>query len=113
MMWILGSLYVFDERVTMAYAAPTEREVIGVCECCGAPSEIYVNCADDERHRHFITCEECKFEGMFCRKGIHKGRTANGDSEKIEREILKEAEWAKKHGKRFSSAKEMIDDILR
>ena len=38
--------------------------------------------------------------------------TVNGYSHKQEKEMLKEAAWAKKHAKRYSSAKEMFDDIL-
>lgn len=38
-----------------------------------------------------------------------KGRLNNP---KYVARLMKEVEWAKKYGKRFSSAKEMIDDIL-
>ena len=38
--------------------------------------------------------------------------TANGYTPAQEKKMLKEAAWAKKHGKRFSSAKEMLDDIM-
>ncbi len=67
----LGSLYVFDERVTMAYAAPSERPVVGACDHCGVPAEIYINCSDDICHKHFIVCEWCKKEGMLCKGGVH------------------------------------------
>lgn len=39
-------------------------------------------------------------------------RTENGYTPAQERRMIKETEWALKHGKSFSSAKEMIDDIL-
>ncbi len=39
-------------------------------------------------------------------------RTENGYTLAQERRMIKETEWAIKHGKSFSSAKEMIDDIL-
>jgi len=39
--------------------------------------------------------------------------TENGFTPAQERKIIKETEWAKKHGKRFTSAKEMLDDILK
>lgn len=39
-------------------------------------------------------------------------RTVNGFTPHREKEILKEAAWAKKHGKRYYSSKEMLDDIL-
>lgn len=67
----LGSLYVFDERVTMAYAAPSERPVVGVCEWCDVPAETYVNCSDVLCHKHFIVCDRCKREGMLCKGGVH------------------------------------------
>lgn len=39
-------------------------------------------------------------------------RTENGFTPAQEKAMLKESEWAAKHGKRYSSAKEMFDDIL-
>lgn len=39
-------------------------------------------------------------------------RTANGFTRAQEKKMLKEIEWAKKHGKSYRSAKEMHDDIL-
>lgn len=38
--------------------------------------------------------------------------TENGLTLAEEKAILKEIEWAKKHGKRYSSTKEMFKDIL-
>ena len=40
-------------------------------------------------------------------------RTVNGFTPAQERKMLKEMEWALKHGKRYRSAKEMHDDILK
>lgn len=39
--------------------------------------------------------------------------TENGFTPAQERKIIKETEWIEKHGKRFTSAKEMLDDILK
>ena len=39
--------------------------------------------------------------------------TENGLTPAEEREILKEMEWALNHGKRYASAKEMHEDILK
>ena len=39
--------------------------------------------------------------------------TENGMTPEAERKILKEMAWAKKNGKRYTSAKEMHDDIMR
>lgn len=52
-----------------------------------------------------------KFVSM---KGIpFEVRTINGFTEAQEMKMIKETEWALKHGKRYTSAKEMLDDILR
>jgi DNA-damage-inducible protein J len=39
--------------------------------------------------------------------------TENGYTSAEERRMIKETEWAKKHSKRYTSAKEAMDDILR
>ncbi|MBI1812824.1 type II toxin-antitoxin system RelB/DinJ family antitoxin [Candidatus Peregrinibacteria bacterium] len=39
-------------------------------------------------------------------------RTVNGFTPAQERRMLKEAAWAKKHGKRYNSADELFQDIL-
>ena len=39
-------------------------------------------------------------------------RTENGYTPAREREILRGAQWTKKHAKKYSSPKEMLDDIL-
>ncbi len=41
-----------------------------------------------------------------------KGLTENGFTPEFEDELIKEAEWALKYGKGYSSAKEMHDDIF-
>ncbi len=54
----LGTLYTFDQRVTMDFGG--EREVIGKCHLCGAPSERYADCAEKSCHFHFIACDACR-----------------------------------------------------
>ncbi len=54
----LGTLYTFDQRVTMDFGG--EREVIGTCHLCGALSEAYADCAEQSCHLHFIACEKCR-----------------------------------------------------
>lgn len=55
-----GKLYVFDGRITMGFNTDDpEHEVVGKCELCGGKSENYINCTNDECHRHFIVCEGC------------------------------------------------------
>ena len=59
----IGSLYVFDDRVTMAFAeagkGTGQRPLVGTCELCAVPSEKYINCANNDCHRHFIVCDKC------------------------------------------------------
>ncbi len=64
----LGSLYVFDKRVTMAYAPKKgERPVIGKCERCGVSSEQYADCTNALCHRQFICCTDCiSKDGAYC-----------------------------------------------
>lgn len=56
----LGSLFVFDDRMTERF---TDRyEVVGKCEVCGAGSEHFTNCAYDTCHKKIIVCEPCVHE---------------------------------------------------
>ncbi|GCE24394.1 oxygen-dependent tRNA uridine(34) hydroxylase TrhO [Dictyobacter kobayashii] len=55
-----GKLYVFDNRILMGFHTDQpEHEVIGHCVVCQQPSEHYVNCTNDDCHRHLICCEDC------------------------------------------------------
>ncbi len=56
----LGTLYTFDRRVTMDFGG--EREIVGRCVLCGAPSERYADCAENSCHLHFIACDNCRDE---------------------------------------------------
>ncbi len=56
----LGKLYVFDNRLTMAFNENSKKHVIvGRCEKCGKVSDEYVNCAEGFCHRHYILCKDC------------------------------------------------------
>ncbi|MCF7865727.1 MAG: rhodanese-related sulfurtransferase [Candidatus Pacebacteria bacterium] len=57
----LGSLYVFDNRETMDFAADKgiERPVVGKCDLCQATTENYTNCANIECHLKMLCCAEC------------------------------------------------------
>jgi UPF0176 protein len=71
-----GSLYVFDNRLLWnADHLGGEHEILGKCESCGESSEHYINCKDDECHRHFILCGRCvsKTAG-FCPGGCRVDR---------------------------------------
>ncbi len=54
-----GTLYVFDNRITMDFDDPDKHIVVGKCEKCLKSSENYINCANDNCHIHFICCKGC------------------------------------------------------
>jgi len=58
----LGTLYTFDQRLTMDFGGGDvrKREVIGTCRLCSAKSELYADCAEATCHLHFIACENCR-----------------------------------------------------
>ena len=81
----LGSLYTFDNRIAMDFGG--DREVIGKCLLCGATSEQYVNCYNDDCHLHFIACDNCYVdEKVFCsdncRLNCRVGKKANFNGER-------------------------------
>ncbi len=57
-----GSLYVFDDRITMTFDPKDKHKVIGSCDKCGVSSERYVNCKYPRCNDHFICCEQCSEE---------------------------------------------------
>jgi UPF0176 protein len=66
----LGTLYVFDGRVTMGFNLddPT-HVVVGKCCFCKKPAEKYYDCKyiHCPGKRHFISCESCNLEKRgFC-----------------------------------------------
>ncbi|PIT92065.1 MAG: hypothetical protein COU08_04395 [Candidatus Harrisonbacteria bacterium CG10_big_fil_rev_8_21_14_0_10_42_17] len=54
----LGSLYVFDGRVSVSYD-DGNHTVIGTCALCGAATETYANCSNLNCHDHFLVCDAC------------------------------------------------------
>lgn len=54
-----GSLYVFDKRTTVTFDTPNGHEIIGKCDMCKAPTETYVDCANNFCGRHFLACKNC------------------------------------------------------
>ena len=51
-----GSLYVFDERMSVDFT--DSAEVIGSCVTCGTQSKQIVNCADPSCRELFVVCSE-------------------------------------------------------
>ena len=62
----LGSLYVFDERMTEQFTDDYER--IGTCVSCKSTSERFGNCAWHECHKQMIICNDCapSADKIFC-----------------------------------------------
>ncbi len=55
-----GKLYVFDNRLTIAFNSQSNKhEIVGVCALCSKSEDTYVNCVNDECHLHFICCNDC------------------------------------------------------
>lgn len=54
-----GSLFVFDNRMLTDVVQAPEREVVGVCEFCGTPSEDYYDDDTVAPSRLIICCNEC------------------------------------------------------
>jgi len=63
----VGGLYTFDDRKVMHFGG--DREIVGRCHFCEAPTEKYVNCANNFCHLHFLVCEGCSSDrSVFCSK---------------------------------------------
>lgn len=60
----LGSLYVFDDRMTEQFTAA--YDVVGQCFGCGEKSERFGNCAWDECHKQLIICPACATAPQWC-----------------------------------------------
>ena len=73
-----GTLYVFDNRITMNFDPPSEHEIVGSCEKCARPSENYINCSNEDCHTHFICCKNCldRLGRGFCTPKCAFGRVA-------------------------------------
>ncbi len=62
-----GKLFVFDDRLAVPIDEKTE-EVISHCRRCGAPSDVYYNCANMDCNELFLSCPQCaeKIKGCCC-----------------------------------------------
>jgi UPF0176 protein len=61
----LGSLYVFDGRITERFT--DQYEVVGTCVSCQGKTEEYDNCAYAECHRKLVRCSLCMAkEPYYC-----------------------------------------------
>lgn len=78
----LGSLYVFDGRVTMGFNLDDKKHVIvGKCKFCFGPAEKYYDCKNIycKGKRHFINCDRCIEKNLgYCSNECREGKTLPG-----------------------------------
>ncbi len=69
-----GSLYIFDERMTMDFS--DEAKLIGECEGCGAGTKEFRNCQNLGCKDLVLLCDECvqKPEMLECKPSHTRGR---------------------------------------
>lgn len=69
-----GSLYIFDERMTMDFS--DETKLIGECEGCGAGTKDFRNCQNLGCKDLVLLCDECasKPEMLECKPTHTRGR---------------------------------------
>lgn len=75
-----GKLYVFDNRLVMGFNTDSpEHQVVGKCELCGKSWDMYVNCANDFCHYHFICCNDHLFPDgrAYCKKECYEFNLKN------------------------------------
>jgi UPF0176 protein len=65
-----GSLYVFDDRMTMDFS--DHAAVIGRCDTCDRPTSAVVDCSDAACVVQFVRCDACAADDPGC--------TAHGDA---------------------------------
>ncbi len=63
-----GTLYTFDNRMTMEFATEKgiEREVVGECYVCKTKTEKYGHCSFPMCHQHLLFCENHLGLKNFC-----------------------------------------------
>ena len=65
-----GTLYTFDNRMTMDFGGNVggEREVVGKCFACDMETEKYGHCSFSMCHQHLLFCDKHLKEEVFCTK---------------------------------------------
>ncbi len=62
-----GSLYVFDERISIVFGKDKNRKILTNCVFCGKPYDTYKNCFNAKCNKRFIVCDDCYREHQgFC-----------------------------------------------
>ena len=61
-----GTLYTFDNRMTMDFGNRKEGDIVGKCYNCKKPCEKIGHCAFGMCHKHLIICEDCGKNPVYC-----------------------------------------------
>ena len=59
-----GSLYVFDDRITMDFSDHTA--LVGVCDTCETPTNLVADCGDVSCVRQMVRCTGCLQRDDMC-----------------------------------------------
>ena len=54
-----GKLFVFDDRLAIPLKEDAKALPISECHFCGAPSDVYHNCANMDCNTLFLSCPDC------------------------------------------------------
>jgi UPF0176 protein len=84
-----GSMYVFDDRVAVAFDNDPDRVILTNCEFCNKTCDTYQNCFNASCNRRMICCDECykKNEG-YCKESCkQEAITERKDKSKFEQKL--------------------------
>jgi UPF0176 protein len=97
-----GTLYVFDNRITMDFDTPDMHKTIGKCDFCESKTEQFYNCAYKQCNLKVLCCDDCfskKNGEVFC---SDKCRVNFGNK----KEEIRKTEERNKESKKENSEKE-------
>lgn len=79
-----GSLYVFDRRMHMEFGAPGDPRYVqlGFCEDCGAPTNSFANCDDEDCRTLRLVCTACR-DSRGRARCTHREAVAGGAAEAV------------------------------
>jgi UPF0176 protein len=61
-----GTLYTFDNRMTMDFGNRNKEDIVGKCYSCQKPCEKIGHCSFSLCHKHLIVCENCEKNQIYC-----------------------------------------------
>lgn len=61
-----GSMYIFDDRIAVAFDEDEDRKILTKCMFCGKPSDSYKNCFNAKCNLRMIACDDCYTANEGC-----------------------------------------------